>query len=145
MQSRKKPKVVLDSVVLVSAFLTGGLTAELLDQCREKAKLYTAEDILQEIRRVLLEKVYIRNRYKYSDTDVEIFVNRYREKSTVVDPLPDIHVIERDPKDDKILACAVAVQADYIVSRDLDLLELEAYQEIQIITPENFIRYLRSI
>ncbi len=132
MQSRKKPKVVLDSVVLVSAFLAGGLTAELLAQCREKVKLYTAEDILQEIRRVLLEKVYIRNRYKYSDTDVEIFVNRYREKSTIVDLLPDIHVIERDPKDDKILACAVAVQADYIVSRDLDLLELETYQEIQI-------------
>jgi putative PIN family toxin of toxin-antitoxin system len=145
MQSRKKPKVVLDSVVLVSAFLTEGLTAELLAQCREKVKLYTAEDILQEIRRVLLEKVYIRNRYKYSDTDVEIFVNRFREKSTIVDPLPDLHVIERDPKDDKILACAVAVQADYIISRDLDLLELETYQEIQIITPENFIRYLRSI
>ena len=145
MQSRKKPKVVLDSVVLVSAFLTGGLTAELLALCGERVKLYTAEDILQEIRRVLLEKVYIRNRYKYSDTDAEIFVNRFREKSTVVDPLPDIHVIERDPKDDKILACAVAVQADYIVSRDLDLLELETYQEIQIVTPENFIRYLRSI
>jgi len=145
MQSRKKPKVVLDSVVLVSAFLTEGLTAELLAQCREKVKLYTAEDILQEIRRVLLEKVYIRNRYKYSDTDVEIFVNRFREKSIIVDPLPDLHVIERDPKDDKILACAVAIQADYIVSRDLDLLELETYQEIQIITPENFIRYLRSI
>ena len=89
MQSRKKPKVVLDSVVLVSAFLTGGLTAELLAQCREKVKLYTAENILQEIRRVLLEKVYIRNRYKYSDTDVKIFVNRFREKSTIVDPLYD--------------------------------------------------------
>ena len=59
MQSREKPKVVLDSVVLVSAFLTGGLTAELFALCRERVKLYTAEDILQEIRRVLLEKVYI--------------------------------------------------------------------------------------
>ena len=73
-------------------------------------------------------KSSIRNRYKYSDTDVEIFVNRFREKSTIVDPLPDLHVIERDPKDDKILACAITAQADYIISRDLDLLDLGGYR-----------------
>jgi predicted nucleic acid-binding protein len=87
MPSKRKPKVVLDSVVLVSAFLTEGLASELLDMCRKEATLYTAEEILQEIRRVLLEKEYIRNRYQYSDADVEIFV-------------PDLRVIERDPKDD---------------------------------------------
>ena len=42
----------------------------------------------------------------------------------IVAQMPEIHVIERDPKDNLIIACAVAVSADYIISRDLDLLDL---------------------
>ena len=60
---RRKPRVVLDSVMAVSAFLTTGLAAGLIYQCQEKVHLYTSEEILQEIRRVLLEKEHIRNRY----------------------------------------------------------------------------------
>ena len=61
MITRRKLHVVLDSVV-VSAFLTDGLTAALVSECQEKVYLYTAEEILEEIRRVLLEKPHIRNR-----------------------------------------------------------------------------------
>ena len=39
----RKPRVVLDSVVAVSAFLTTGLTAELVLLCEEKGELYTTE------------------------------------------------------------------------------------------------------
>ena len=46
-------------------------------------------------------------------------------------------------KDNMIIACAVAAGADYIVSRDLDLLDLKAYQGIQMVRPEDFIHYLR--
>ena len=70
----RKLHVVLDSVVAVSAFLTEGLTADLVSQCQENANLYTAEEILQEIRHVLLEKPHIRNRYTYSSDTVEIFI-----------------------------------------------------------------------
>lgn len=55
MTNKRKLRVVLDSVVAVSAFLTEGLTADLVSQCREKVNLYTATEILQEIRSVLLE------------------------------------------------------------------------------------------
>ena len=75
MTNRRKLHVVLDSVVAVSAFLTEGLTADLVSQCREKVNLYTAAEILQEIRRVLLEKPHIRNRYKYSSEKVETYID----------------------------------------------------------------------
>ena len=58
----KKPKVVFDSVILVSAFLAKteeGLTAKLFSLCVTEEILYTAEEILQEVRRVLLEKEQI--------------------------------------------------------------------------------------
>ena len=143
MTNRRKLRVVLDSVVAVSAFLTDGLTADLLSQCQENVNLYTAEEILQEIRRVLLEKPHIRNRYRYSSEQVDVFINHLRNISMIVTQMPEIHVIERDPKDDMIIACAVAVSANYIISRDQHLLELGNYQQIQIVPPEEFIHILR--
>ena len=142
MTNRRKLRVVLDSVVAVSAFLTDGLAADLMAQCQEGVYLYTAGEILQEIRRVLLEKPHIRKRYKYTSEAVEAFINYLRNISTIVVQLPEIRVIERDPKDDIIVACAVAGSADYIVSRDRDLLDLGNYQQIQIVTPEHFIQIL---
>jgi putative PIN family toxin of toxin-antitoxin system len=137
--------VVLDSVVLVSVFLTEeGLAAELFAECVKKTDLCTAEEILQETRRVLLEKDHIRNKYAYHDREVERFIELVREKCMVASELPLLRVIERDPKDDMIIACAVATQADYIVSRDLDLLDLKAYRGIQIVSPKDFVQYLRD-
>lgn len=145
MQNNRKSNVVLDSVTLVSAFVTqDGLAAELLIRCAEKANLYTAEELLQETRRVLLEKDHLRNRFSYSDANVERFIETLRNKCTVISSLPDLRVIERDPNDDMIIACAVVAQADYIVSRDRDLLDLGTYQGIQIVSPETFIQLLRE-
>ena len=141
----RKPRVVLDSVVAVSSFLTAGLTAELVLLCEEKVDLYTAEKILQEIRYVLLAKPHIRNRYDYTATEVDVFVAYLQEISTIIEQLPEISVIERDPKDDMIIACAVAASANYIVSRDRHLLDLGSYQDMQIVTPEHFMQILREI
>lgn len=143
MTNRRKLRVVLDSVIAVSAFLTEGLTADLIFQCQESVNLYTTTEILQEIRNVLLEKPHIRNRYSYSADKVETFIDYLKDISIIVAQLPDIHVIERDPKDDIIISCAVAVSADYIISRDRDLLDLGSNDNIQIVPPEEFIYTLR--
>ncbi len=143
MTNRRKLRVVLDSVVAVSAFLTQGLTAALVSQCQENVNLYTSAEILQEIRHVLLEKPHIRNRYTYPSEKAEIFIDYLKDISIIVAQLPEIRVIERDPKDDMIISCAVAVSADYIVSRDRDLLDLGSYEQIQIVPPEKFIHILR--
>lgn len=64
MQSKTKPKVVLDSVILVSAFLTKGLASELPALCAARSEPYTAEEILQEVHDVLLEKEHILRTYR---------------------------------------------------------------------------------
>jgi len=145
MQSDNTLQVVLDSVVWISAFLRKtGLTAELIRQASLTTQLYTAEEILAEIRRVLLDKPHIRKRYTYLDHEVEAFIKEVvRELAITVSPLPDTHAVERDPKDDMIIACAVVAQADYIVTRDRDLLDLEEYQDIKIVSPEDFMEVLR--
>ncbi|MBI1927787.1 hypothetical protein HYR99_26555 [Candidatus Poribacteria bacterium] len=91
MPHKRRLNVVPDSVIRVSAFVTSdGLAAELLIQCAEKTNLCTAEELLQETRRVLLEKEHLRNRFSYSDANVERFIEALRAKCTVVTSLPDL-------------------------------------------------------
>ena len=145
MPRRPGPKIVLDSVILVSAFLTrDGLAADLLLLCAQNATLCTAEAILRETRRVLLEKGHIRRKYAYDDRQVERFIEYVRSTSSVVSNLPDIRAVRRDPKDDVILACAVAAPAEYLITRDPHLLALNAYEGVKILSPEDYIRILRA-
>ncbi len=46
----------------------------------------------------------------------------------------------RDPKDDKFLELAVSGQPDMIVTGDADLLALDPFRDIPIITPAAFLR-----
>lgn len=52
---------------------------------------------------------------------------------------PTLHVVADDPDDDKFLDCAVAAQAEIIVSGDEHLLSLGSFQGIQILTPAAFV------
>jgi len=45
----------------------------------------------------------------------------------------------RDPKDDFILECAVTGRADMIVTGDKDLLSLDPYGAIRILTPRQYL------
>ncbi|MGB7519751.1 MAG: putative toxin-antitoxin system toxin component, PIN family, partial [Spirulinaceae cyanobacterium] len=47
--------------------------------------------------------------------------------------------ISRDEKDNKFLELAISGNADVIVTGDLDLLELNPFQEVEIITPDTVI------
>jgi predicted nucleic acid-binding protein len=46
----------------------------------------------------------------------------------------------RDPKDDKFVACALAGDADYVVTEDKDILVLEALAGVRLVTPYDFLR-----
>ena len=46
----------------------------------------------------------------------------------------------RDPKDNMILELAVSGQADYIITGDKDLLALNPFRKIQILTPAEFLK-----
>jgi len=50
--------------------------------------------------------------------------------------------VVRDPKDRAVLECAVGGNADFIVSGDRDLLVLAAYQNIVILTAEQFVQHM---
>lgn len=109
---------MLDSAILISAFLSeGGLSFAILQQGKARKFIWCCtEEILQETRRVLVEELRIRKRYRYADEQVSDFLDGVRAVAVMAQSLPEIQVIERDPQDNKILACAVATQAGFIVN-----------------------------
>jgi uncharacterized protein len=137
---------VPDSTILVGAFLTPGVAADALVDHAKAGRLTgaVAEDILMETSRVLLATPRIRQRYPYTDADVQEYLQSIRQAALIVSDLPALSGIVRDPNDDMILACAVAAAASPVVTRDDDLLALGTYEGIAIVTPEAFLTLLRS-
>jgi len=138
---------VLDSTVLVSAFLAQrGVSNELLRYAREGAfLLFLSEEILNEAQGVLLdEERRHRQRYHYPNEEAIHFIDGLRGFAHLVTGLPQVTVVIRDPNDDMVIATAQRAQAAYIVTRDKDLLSLQYYEGITMITPEAFIAVVRE-
>jgi uncharacterized protein len=138
-------RVVLDSTVLVSAFLTpGGAADAVLHLGIEEAfTCCLADEIIAEtVERLLTPR--LQERYNYTAEEVDLFKATLRGAFLIISDLPPLTGIVRDPNDDMILACSVAAEASHVVTRDHDLLSLHTYQGMVILTPEAFLTLLRS-
>jgi putative PIN family toxin of toxin-antitoxin system len=138
-------KAVLDTSILVSAFLKHeGINAKILQGGKDKYQLYLSEDILEETSLVLLTYERIRKKYHYTDDEALEYLETLRVIAReVIKKLPKIRVIERDPKDDPILACALKVKADYIVSKDDHLTDIKECRGIKIVSSQEFLELLK--
>ena len=125
-------KFVFDTNVFVSALMSKrGNPALLLDRVGKSYTLFISKDILSE-----LKDVISRDKFGYTDIEVNTFVEAIISFADVVNPEVEIDAIKADPDDNKILECAVTSGASYIVSGDKHLLELTEYGKIKIITPK---------
>jgi putative PIN family toxin of toxin-antitoxin system len=63
---------------------------------------------------------------------------RLEANALIVEPDFSLAAIPEDPDDNRVLECAVAGKADYIVSGDRHLLKLHSYLDISIVTVWQF-------
>ena len=125
-------KFVFDTNVFVSALMSKrGNPALLLDRVRKSYTLFISKDILSE-----LKDVISREKFSYTEAEVNTFVEAIISFADVVNPEIKIDAIKADPDDNMILECAVTSGASYIVSGDKHLLDLKEYGKIKIITPK---------
>ena len=61
-----------------------------------------------------------------------------------IDSPPPVRVVEADPDDDKFLACALALDAKYLVSGARHLLDLGTYRGVRIVNPATFLTLLNA-
>jgi putative PIN family toxin of toxin-antitoxin system len=121
-----KPKAVFDCMV----FLQGaGRPAGPARACfrlvdEGEATLCVSAEILAEVRDVLTRPKTRRKFPLLTSEWVENFVQNVESKAVVLAEVPRAFTLERDPKDEPYLNLALAAGAQYLVSRDLDLLDL---------------------
>jgi uncharacterized protein len=126
-------RVVADTNIFISALMFGGVPGSFLDLAFLRAfLLVTSPALLDE----LDEK--LRAKFEVSPGDAELIKARLESCALVVTPDIVLAVIKEDPDDDRVLECAVAGGADYLVSGDRHLLKLVSYVGIPIITVRQF-------
>lgn len=130
-------RVVLDTNTLVSALLSPhGPPRRLLDGARAQVfELCASPMLMAELLDVVSRKKFAR-RFAEADLFPESIVGEIRRLAFMVVPASVPRVVADDADDDHVLACALAGQADLIVSGDKHLLGLGGvYHGIQIVAP----------
>lgn len=138
----KKPgvRLVLDTNTVVSGLLWDGPPSLLQEAARRgDVALFTSPVLLVELGRVLGRRKFL-GPIERAGVALEELIDGYGELAILVAPAPIAPVVLRDPDDDHVLACALAAQADLIVSGDRDLLDLRTHQHIPIINASDALK-----
>ena len=131
-----RERVVIDTNVLISSLiLTTSTPAKAVEKAVTNAQLVATTETLRELLgKLLLPKFdrYVRRERR------EALLQRVASLVEIVEVVQVIHA-SRDPKDDKFLEAAVNGRADVIVTGDGDLLMLNPYRGIAILTPAAYL------
>lgn len=131
-------RVFLDTNVLVSAFATRGICADVLGIVVAERDLVVGETVLCELRRVLAEKMGV------PPATVDAAERFLRDRGTVVGRGVSIGIELCDPDDVPVLEEAVGGEVDALVTGDRDLLEVAGRVPMEVTTPRGFWESLRS-
>jgi putative PIN family toxin of toxin-antitoxin system len=122
-------KVFFNTNVLISAFATRGLSADLFRFVVAEHDLLTGEVNLTEFRRVL------RERFKVPPAEIALVEDQLRAHTIVGRPAAPSDVPLRDPDDAWVLASALAGGAELLVTGDKDLLSVAELGPLPIVDP----------
>ena len=125
-------RVVLDTNVLISAFIARGLCVEVFEAVLAHHQLVVSAGLLGEFERTLRDKLG----FDPTRVDRALALLRRVGESVQVEPLTA--PVCRDPDDDMVLARARSGRAACIVTGDDDLLTLERFEGIPILSPRQF-------
>ncbi len=156
MMGETRPRVVFDCMVYLQAGISeSGPAAVLLRSVEaQKLSLFVSDEILEEVRDVLPRPKIRRKIPGLTDLRINAFLTRVSEKATVVREINQHFQFNRDPKDEKYINLALEVGAEFLVSRDNDLLDLmksdseesrifqKQFKSLTILDPVDFLAML---
>jgi putative PIN family toxin of toxin-antitoxin system len=132
----KRERVVIDTNVLISGLLsTTSTPAQAVEKAVTKAQLVATPATLRE----LIERLHSSKFDPYVPRERhDALLERLVSLVEIIDVLQTVRA-SRDPKDDKFLEAAVNGPADVIVTGDRDLLDLNPFRSIAIVTPADYV------
>ncbi len=128
-------KIVLDTGVLAESFWDGPARSVIELWKSGELTLCVSQPILREYTQ-LVSKLGASAREK--EEFFSIFVNN--PLVATAGSARRVDVVREDPADDMFLDCAVAGGADFVITNDTHLLELESYRGITIAMPSDFVK-----
>ena len=129
-------RLVIDTNIYVSfALRNGSLPGRAVRKAWLEATLLQSEPTWIELKAVLMRPKFSRF---FPPNTLQIFLEEIHELSEMVDVRSSIKAC-RDPRDDKFLELAVDGEADLILTGDADLLTLNPFRKIGIITPAQYL------
>ena len=131
-------RVFFDTNVLISAFATRGLCADLLRHVLVEHDLIVGEVVLTELRRTLRDKFKVPRKML---EDIEALL---REGVVVPKPKAHLRLQITDPDDEWIVASAALGKADVLVTGDDALLKAAARSPVPIVSPRGLWERLRK-
>lgn len=130
--------VVLDTNVYVSGLGWSGPPDECVELVLSGAVAgYTSEELLSELQRVLEY-----DRLPFTPAEIETYYGAVRDGTEIVEPTEEHDAAIDDPDDNKVIDCAVAADAEYIITGNVDHFP-DSYRGIDIVTPGEYIRECR--
>jgi len=100
-------------------------------------ELFSSKEIIDEYRHSLTRD------FDYSNEEINSFIERTLLFLNLVETNEKLDIVKEDQTDNKILECAIAANADYVITYDKHLLRLKEFKSIRIITPEEALRLLK--
>jgi len=128
-------RIVLDSNVFISGVFFSGPPYEILKAWIDKRiQIVISSEILQEYKRVGEELLH-----RYSEIEITPILKSFSKNAKSISGPRLPHPVCVDPDDDKFLECAVAGNAELIISGDRHLLDIFEFQGIKIVKPRKFV------
>lgn len=151
-------RVVFDCMIFLQAAMSmNSPSFKLFDHLDDDAfKIFVSQDVLDEVKDVFARpSIRLKNPY-FTDESAETLLNRVLRKAEIVENIPREFEFLRDSKDEKYINLAIVSKADYIVSRDRDLLDLmtgfddkskafrQRFRRLKIVDPVEFLEILAA-
>ncbi len=132
-------RIVADTNVYVSAIVFGSTCEEILALARSGIVAINISPAIQrELRRVL------RTGFQWTEAQVRVALTEVETLTSLVYPTVKLSGVVGDDDDHRILECAVAADAEFLVTGDKkDLLPLALFREIRIVSPREFLDLFR--
>ena len=133
-------RAVLDTNLIVSYLLTQGDTMSRLVAHWEQGHFVylVSPTIVAELKEV----VHRPRLRRHVQVDPTVLLELIEADTELTPGQLVLSSVCRDPKDDQFIACALEGGANYLVTGDLDLLDMTSYQDVSMIRAYDFVEML---
>lgn len=127
------PRVVLDTNIIISAIIFGGKPRQVLDLIIDDLAIaFISPLLLSELSDILITK------FQFPKDKAQAIDLKIKEKFQLVSPRKNLDLLS-DKDDNRVLEAAIEGRCGFIVTGDKELLELETYKNIKIVSAKEFL------